>query len=90
MTASPAISRRTRGCGERAAAFAIVFVGIGISHDTAEAFRRAMQDSGALAHTAMFLNLASESSTQRLLTPRFALTAAEYLASEEGRHVSSS
>ena len=70
-----------------AAGFAIVFVGIGISHDTAETFRRAMQDSGALAHTAMFLNLASESSTQRLLTPRFALTAAEYLASEEDRHV---
>jgi V/A-type H+-transporting ATPase subunit B len=46
-----------------------------------------MQDSGALAHTAMFLNLASESSTQRLLTPRFALTAAEYLAADEGRHV---
>jgi V/A-type H+-transporting ATPase subunit B len=68
-------------------AFAIVFVGIGIAHDTAETFRRAMQDSGALGHTAMFLNLASESSTQRLLTPRFALTAAEYLAAEEGRHV---
>jgi V/A-type H+/Na+-transporting ATPase subunit B len=70
-----------------AGAFAIVFVGIGISHDTAETFRRVMQDSGALAHTAMFLNLASESSTQRLLTPRFALTAAEYLAAEEDRHV---
>ena len=68
-------------------AFAIVFVGMGIGYDTAETFRRAMQDSGALGHTAMFLNLASESSTQRLLTPRFALTAAEYLAAEEGRHV---
>src|SRR3974377_1983547 len=49
--------------------------------------RHDMEESGALAHTAMFLNLASESSTQRLLTPRFALTAAEYLAVEEGRHV---
>ena len=76
---------RLRREGEQS--FAIVFVGIGISHDTAEAFRRAMQDSGALAHTVMFLNLASESSTQRLLTPRFALTAAEYLAAEENRHV---
>lgn len=70
-----------------AGAFAVVFVGIGISHDAAEAFRSAMQDSGALAHTVMFLNLASEPSTQRLLTPRFALTAAEYLAFDEGRHV---
>ncbi len=76
---------RLRGEGEQG--FAIVFVGIGISHDTAEAFRHAMQDSGALAHTVMFLNLASEPSTQRLLTPRFALTAAEYLAAEEDRHV---
>ncbi len=76
---------RLRRSGEQG--FAIVFVGIGISHDAAETFRQAMQDSGALAHTAMFLNLASESSTQRLLTPRFALTAAEYLASEEDRHV---
>ncbi len=76
---------RLRRAGE--AAFAIVFVGIGVSHDIAQTFRRAMQDSGALAHTAMFLNLASQSSTQRLLTPRFALTAAEYLAAEEDRHV---
>lgn len=70
-----------------AGAFAIVFVGIGISHDTAEEFRRAMQESGALAHTVMFLNLASQPSTQRLLAPRYALTAAEYLAYQEGRHV---
>ena len=51
----------------------------------AEAFRRAMEASGALGHTAMFLNLASEPSPQRLLTPRVALTAAEYLAYDEGR-----
>jgi len=70
-----------------ASAFAIVFVGIGVSHDAAETFRHAMQDSGALAHTVMFLNLANDPSTQRLLTPRFALTAAEHLAFEEGRHV---
>ncbi len=81
------IAQNARLRHESESNFAIVFVGIGISHDTAENFRRAMQDSGALAHTAMFLNLASESSTQRLLTPRFALTAAEYLALEEDRHV---
>ncbi len=68
-------------------AFAIVFVGIGVPHDTAETFRRAMESSGALEHTVLFINLASDSSTQRLLTPRFALTAAEYLAFVEHRHV---
>jgi V/A-type H+/Na+-transporting ATPase subunit B len=81
------IAQNARLRREGAEAFAIVFVGIGVAHDAAEAFRRAMQDSGALAHTVMFVNLASEPSTQRLLTPRFALTAAEYLAAEEDRHV---
>ncbi len=73
--------------GEDAGGFAIVFVGMGVSHDTAAAFRDAMASSAALEHTAMFLNLADEPATQRLLTPRYALTAAEYLAFVEGRHV---
>jgi V/A-type H+-transporting ATPase subunit B len=72
---------------QAADSFAVVFVGMGISHDTAETFRDAMASSGALEHTAIFLNLADEPSAQRLLTPRFALTAAEYLAFVEGRHV---
>ncbi|HQF30201.1 MAG TPA: V-type ATP synthase subunit B [Hyphomicrobiales bacterium] len=80
-----AVQARLRG--DRTGGFAIVFVGIGVSHDVAESYRQAMQESGALAHTAMFLNLASEPSTQRLLTPRYALTAAEHLAFVEGRHV---
>ena len=67
--------------------FAIVFAGIGVPYDSAEYFRRTLEESGALARTALFLNLASDSSIQRLLTPRFALTAAEYLAFVEGRHV---
>jgi V/A-type H+-transporting ATPase subunit B len=73
--------------GGREGEFAIVFVAIGVPYDTAELFRSAMEGSGALAHTVLFLNLASDSSTQRLLTPRYALTAAEYLAFSEGRHV---
>mgnify|MGYP001821874958 FL=1 len=81
------IAQRARLRQSDAGEFAIVFVGIGVSHDTAESFRQAMETSGALGHTVMFLNLADESSAQRLLTPRFALTAAEYLAFEEGRHV---
>jgi len=72
------------GAGEE---FAIVFCGIGVPHTTAEYFRRALETSGALERSALFLNLASDSSTQRLLTPRFALTAAEYLAFVEHKHV---
>jgi len=67
--------------------FAIVFAGIGVPYDSAEYFRRMLEQGGALERTALFLNLASDSSTQRLLTPRFALSAAEYLAFTEGKHV---
>jgi V/A-type H+-transporting ATPase subunit B len=67
--------------------FAIVFCGIGVPYTTADYFRRSLEASGALERSALFLNLASDSSTQRLLTPRFALTAAEYLAFEEDKHV---
>jgi V/A-type H+-transporting ATPase subunit B len=67
--------------------FAMVFVAIGVPYDSAEHFRSAMEASGALEHTLLFLNLASDSSTQRLLCPRYALTAAEYLAFEKGKHV---
>jgi V/A-type H+-transporting ATPase subunit B len=72
-----------RGAGD----FAIVFAGIGLAHDSAEYFRASLERGGALERTALFLNRASDSSTQRLLTPRFALTAAEYLAFVEGKHV---
>ena len=84
------LRERAGRAGEGAASpdtFATVFVGIGVSNVVAEEFRRAMEESGALERTAMFLNLASDSSAQRILTPRYALTAAEYLAFDEGRHV---
>jgi V/A-type H+-transporting ATPase subunit B len=81
------IAQRARIRGETRSDFAVVFVGIGVSHDVSERFRAAMDESGALDHTLMFLNLAEESSARRLLTPRYALTAAEYLAFEEDRHV---
>jgi V/A-type H+/Na+-transporting ATPase subunit B len=67
--------------------FVIVFAGIGVPYDSAEYFRRSLEQGGALERTALFLNLASDSSTQRLLTPRFALSAAEYLAFDQGKHV---
>ncbi|MDP1733751.1 MAG: V-type ATP synthase subunit B [Sulfuritalea sp.] len=83
-----AIARHARlrgtGSGED---FAIVFAGIGVAHDTADYFRRSLEESGALARAVLFLNLAGDASTQRLLTPRFALTAAEYLAFTCGKHV---
>jgi V/A-type H+-transporting ATPase subunit B len=86
LAAEIAQRARLRGAASTES-FAVVFAGIGVAHDTAEQFRLAMESSGALGHTVMFLNLADEPGMQRLLTPRYALTAAEYLAFEEGRHV---
>jgi len=81
------IARQAHLREARGGDFVLVFVAIGVSYDTAERFRREMEDSGVLEHTVLFLNLASDSSTQRLLAPRFALTAAEYLAFEAGKQV---
>ncbi len=81
------IAANARLRGTEASDFVIVFAGIGVPYTTAEYFRRSLEQSGALERSALFLNLASDSSTQRLLTPRFALTAAEYLAFEQGKHV---
>ena len=81
------IANHARLRGAAAQDFAIVFAGIGVPHASADFFRRSFEASGVLERAALFLNLASDSSTQRLLTPRFALTAAEYLAFVEGKHV---
>jgi V/A-type H+-transporting ATPase subunit B len=81
------IACRARLRGDTAEDFAIVFAGIGVPYVSADYFRQALEASGALGRAALFLNLASDSSTQRLLTPRYALTAAEYLAFAEGKHV---
>ena len=60
--------------------FAIVFAAMGVKNDTAEFFRRNFEEAGALQRVVMFLNLASDPIIERILTPRCALTAAEYLA----------
>jgi V/A-type H+-transporting ATPase subunit B len=81
------IANHARLRGDAGRDFVIVFAGIGVPYTSAEYFRRSLEASGALERSVLFLNLASDSSTQRLLTPRFALTAAEYLAFVEGKHV---
>ena len=81
------IAQYARLKGQASGQFALVFAGIGVPHETAEFFRTSMERSGALEHAVLFLNLADEPSAKRLLAPRFALTAAEYLAFVEGRHV---
>ena len=67
--------------------FAIVFAAMGVKHDVADFFRQSFTESGALTRVAMFLNLADDPPVERLVTPRAALTLAEYLAYERGMHV---
>ena len=69
--------------------FAIVFAAMGVKYDVAEFFRRTFEESGASDHVVMFLNLANDPTVERLLTPKIALTAAEYFC-EAMREVSSS
>lgn len=67
--------------------FAIVFAAMGVKYDVADFFRRTFEESGANSHVVMYLNLASDPVIERLITPKVALTAAEYLAFEKGMHV---
>lgn len=67
--------------------FAIVFATMGVKHDVADFFRRTFEESGVANHVAMFLNLANDPVVERLITPKVALTAAEYLAFEKNMHI---
>jgi len=67
--------------------FVIVFAAMGVKHDVAHFFTRTFEESGVLANVALFLSLASAPSVERLLTPRSALTLAEFLAFDCGLHV---
>ncbi len=67
--------------------FVIVFAAMGVKNDVAAYFRDSFTESGALTRVAMFLNLADDPPVERLVTPRAALTLAEYLAFDRGMHV---
>ena len=67
--------------------FVMVFAGMGIKYDVARFFRDTFEESGVLSKVVMFESLADAPSIERIITPRCALTAAEYLAYEMGMHV---
>ena len=67
--------------------FAIVFAAMGVKYDVAEYFRHTFAESGVSDHVAMFLNLANDPVVERLITPKVALTVAEYLAFEKHMHI---
>jgi V-type H+-transporting ATPase subunit B len=67
--------------------FCIVFAEMGVNLETANFFRRDFEENGSLEKVVLFLNLANDPTIERIITPRIALTTAEYLAYECGKHV---
>ena len=67
--------------------FAVVFAAMGVKYDVARFFVDSFEQSGVLRNVAMFLSLADDPSVERMMTPRSALTFAEYLAYDRGMHV---
>ena len=67
--------------------FAVVFAAMGVKNDVADYFRRSFEESGVLSRVVMFLNLSDDPIIERTITPRCALTAAEYLAFDKGMHI---
>ena len=60
---------------------------MGVKYDVANFFRKTFEESGVSDHVVMYLNLANDPVVERLITPKVALTAAEYLAFEKGMHI---
>ena len=67
--------------------FAVVFAAMGVNNDVADYFKRSFEEAGVLQKVVMFLNLANDPIIERILTPKCALTAAEYLAFEKNMHI---
>ena len=67
--------------------FAVVFAGMGITEEESQEFIEEFEDTGALERSVVFLNKASDPAPERIITPRLALTTAEFLAYEKGMDV---
>ncbi len=80
------IARQAKVLGKEES-FAVVFAAMGITSEEANFFIESFRNTGAFERSVMFLNLASDPSMERIITPRMALTAAEYFAFERDMHV---
>lgn len=80
------IARQARVTGQEER-FAVVFAAMGITYEESAFFIREFEESGALERTVLFLNLADDPAIERIITPRLALTTAEYLAFDLNMHV---
>ncbi len=81
------IVRQAQIAEESGQEFAVVFAAMGVKNDVADYFKRNFEDTGVLQKVVMFLNLSNDPIIERILTPRCALTVAEYLAFEHNMHI---
>ncbi|MDD6083943.1 MAG: V-type ATP synthase subunit B [Oscillospiraceae bacterium] len=81
------IVRQAQIADESGQEFAVVFGAMGVKNDVADYFKKSFEESGVLQNVVMFMNLANDPIIERILTPRCALTAAEYLAYEKNMHI---
>lgn len=81
------IIKQAKISGDEQQNFCVVFAAMGVKNDVADYFKKSFEESGALQKVVMFLNLSNDPIIERTLTPRCALTAAEYLAFELNMHV---
>ncbi len=81
------IVKQAKLTGSDASNFSIVFAAMGVTNDVANYFRRSFEEAGVLDNVVMYLNLSNDPIIERLLTPRCALTAAEYLAYQHNKHI---
>lgn len=81
------IVRQAKISGADNTNFGVVFAAMGVQKDVAEYFRKSFEESGVLSRVVMLLNLSNDPIIERTLTPRCALTIAEYLAFELDMHI---
>ena len=81
------IVRQAKLTGDDADTFCIVFGAMGVKNDVADMFKRSFEETGIMEKTVMYVNLSDDPIVERILTPRCALTAAEYLAYTCGMNV---
>lgn len=81
------IVKQAKISDEKDEKFAVVFAAMGIKHDDEEFFKKSFEEAGVMERVVMYTNLADDPIVERIVTPRCALTAAEYLAFEEGMNI---
>ena len=81
------IVRQAKISGADSSNFGVVFAAMGVQNDVAQYFKKSFEESGVMSRVVMLLNLSNDPIIERMLTPKCALTVAEYLAFELDMHI---